>query len=51
MLLVKLGILAFLGKKVYTPFLIAQLINHTTQTIKMKLNRKLEGSSCSLQQD
>jgi hypothetical protein len=50
MLLIKLGILVFLGKKIYTPFLFAHLIHHTTQSIKRKLNKQLEVSSCSQQQ-
>lgn len=42
MLLFKLGILAFLGKQVYLPFIYANLITHTTGAIKRKLNQKLE---------
>lgn len=42
MLLVKLGILAFLGKGYYSGFLVAHLITHTTQSVKRKLNQKLE---------
>jgi hypothetical protein len=45
MLLVKLGILAFFGKKIYAPFLVAHLIHHTTQSIKNKIDKKLEVSS------
>jgi hypothetical protein len=49
MLLVKLGILAFMGKQFYLPFVYAHLLLHTTQGIKRKLNHKLEGSTCSQQ--
>jgi hypothetical protein len=37
MLLVKLGILAFLGKQFYTPFIFAHLYTHLTHSTKMKL--------------
>jgi hypothetical protein len=33
MLLVKLGILAVLGKQFYTPFIFAHLIHHTSITL------------------
>jgi hypothetical protein len=45
MLLIKLGILAFFGKKIYAPVLVAHLIHHTTQSIKTKIDKKLEVSS------
>jgi hypothetical protein len=51
MLFVKLGILAFLGKGVYSSFLAANIINHTTQAIKKKLRKQWEVSACSQQQD
>jgi hypothetical protein len=37
MLLVKLGILAVLGKSYYSGFLIAHLINHLSNSLKNKL--------------
>jgi hypothetical protein len=37
MLLIKLGILAFLGKGYYSAFLAAHLINHINHLIKNKL--------------
>lgn len=49
MLLIKLGILGILGKKMYSGFLIANLITHTTHTLKMKMRKDV--SKCSLQQD
>jgi hypothetical protein len=51
MLLIKLGLLAFLGKSFYSGFLMAHLIQHSTHSLKRKINKHLEGSSCSLQQD
>jgi hypothetical protein len=42
MFFVKLGLLAFLGKSVYSSFLVANLINHTSQSLKRKLNQKWE---------
>jgi hypothetical protein len=39
MLLVKLGILAVLGKQFYTPFIVAHLYTHLTHSAKMKLRR------------
>jgi 23S rRNA maturation mini-RNase III len=41
MLLVKLGILAFLGKGVYSSFLAAHLIQHLNQSLKRKLKSKV----------
>jgi hypothetical protein len=41
MLLVKLGILTVFGKKIYAPFLVANLIQHITQSIKNKIGKKL----------
>lgn len=49
MLLVKLGILAFLGKSVYSSFLVAHLIQHTTHRIKNKMLYR-EEVKCSQQQ-
>jgi hypothetical protein len=50
MLLVKLGVLAFMGKQFYLPFVYAHLLLHTTQGIKKKLKHKLESDSkCSQQ--
>lgn len=37
MLLVKLGILAFLGKGYYSGFLVAHLIGHINHLVKNKL--------------
>jgi hypothetical protein len=37
MLLVKLGILAVLGKQFYTPFIFAHLYSHLTHSAKKKL--------------
>jgi hypothetical protein len=37
MLLIKLGILAFLGKGYYSAFLVAHLINHINYIFKNKL--------------
>jgi hypothetical protein len=42
MLLIKLGILVFLGKQFYIPFLYAHLIHHTTHSIKMKLRGEIK---------
>lgn len=42
MLLFKFGLLAIMGKKFYSSFLLANLVIHSTQNIKSKLNRKLE---------
>jgi 23S rRNA maturation mini-RNase III len=47
MLLVKLGILAFLGKGIYSSFLAAHLIQHTTHSLKMKLRQSKEVVKCS----
>jgi hypothetical protein len=49
MLLIKLGLLVFLGKSFYSSFLMAHLIQHTTHSLKRKINKYLEGSSCSQQ--
>jgi hypothetical protein len=51
MLLIKLGLLAFLGKSFYSSFLMAHLIQHSTHSLKRKINKHLEVTSCSLQQD
>jgi hypothetical protein len=37
MLLVKLGVLAFLGKQFYTPFILAHFYSHLTHSAKIKL--------------
>jgi hypothetical protein len=42
MLFVKLGILVFLGKNFYTPFLFAHLIQHSTHSLKMKLREAVK---------
>jgi hypothetical protein len=36
MLILKLGILAFLGKSFYSSFLVANLITHITHSLKLK---------------
>lgn len=37
MLFVKLGVLAFLGKQYYLSFAVANLITHSTHSLKTKL--------------
>jgi hypothetical protein len=50
MLLIKLGVLMLLGKPYYLPFVYSHLLLHTTQSIKRKLNKKLESDhQCSQQ--
>lgn len=41
MLIVKLGVLAFLGKGFYSSFLAANLINHISHSLKRKLRTKV----------
>lgn len=47
MLLIKLGILAVLGKQYYLPFVYVHLFHQITQGFKKRLNKKLEGYTCS----
>jgi hypothetical protein len=42
MLLVKLGILAVLGKSYYSGFLVAHLVNHLSNTLKHKLREAVK---------
>jgi hypothetical protein len=37
MLLVKLGILAFMGKSFYSSFLVVNIYHHITHSLKLKL--------------
>lgn len=41
MLLIKLGILGFMGKSFYSSFLAANLINHISHSLKRKLRTKI----------
>jgi hypothetical protein len=45
MILLKLGLLAVLGKKFYGALIYAQLIQHTVNSIKKKIDKKLEVSA------
>lgn len=52
MLLIKLGILGLMGKSFYSSFIVANIITHTTHSIKKVINKKLEVNTiCSQQQD
>jgi hypothetical protein len=42
MLLIKLGILAVLGKQFYTPFIFAHLYGHLSHIAKMKLREAVK---------
>jgi hypothetical protein len=42
MIFVKLGILAILGKKFYSSFLVANLITHATHSLKLKLREAVK---------
>jgi hypothetical protein len=42
MLILKLGILAFMGKSFYSSFLVANLITHTTHSLKLKVKEGIK---------